>query len=40
MLYRLIKLGVLVSLCAEHFTWRDLHLHQFGHLKQSQLMSE
>lgn len=31
--YRLIKLGVLVRVCAEHFTRRDLHLGQFGHLE-------
>lgn len=33
-IYRFIKLGVLVSFFAKHFTWRDLHLLQFSHLKR------
>lgn len=38
--YRLIKLGVLVRVCAEHFTRRDLHLDQFGHLEHSEWVSD
>lgn len=33
--YRLVKLGVLVCVRAEHFMRRDLHLGQFGHLERS-----